>query len=154
MKKLFLGAWLLLGITACSKDEIQQEEKQEVVNEIATVNVAFENVLNSNVHSIHPLAQNHLIIDNATDWKNLQDQIITVPQTTIDFNVFTVIAVFDQPRTDTGCTIDVIAVTEFNSKLEVTVDRFNKVGFALAPSTPYHIVKIPKTDKPVVFTLL
>lgn len=154
MKKLFLGAWLLLGITACSKDEIQHKGKLEDVNEISTVTVDFENVLNGNIHSTHPLAQNHLIIDNATDWKNLQDQIRLVPQTIIDFNAFTIIAVFDQPRTDTGCTIDVIDVTEFNSTLEVTIDRLNKVGLATAPSLPYHIVKIPKTDKPIIFRVI
>lgn len=154
MKKLFLMVCLLLGITACSSDENLQIEEQQGINESTTIKVEFENVLHSALHSEHPLAQNHLVIENASDWKILQDQIRIVAQTVIDFNQYTVIAVFDQARTDTGCTIDIVAVTELATNVEIAVDRLNKVGIALSPSLPYHIVKIPKTNKPLTFKLI
>ncbi|WP_430612055.1 hypothetical protein [Flavobacterium sp. JP2137] len=157
MKKLFLMLWLFLGVMACSNDNNSQIEKE--VDEFSPVKLEMDNVVQSSVvlqnstMGNHPYASRHLVIDHAADWQILSEQI-SMLQETVDFDAFTVIAVFDQPRTDLGCTIDITEVKEFKKHLQVTFDRLQKVGIAQMPSLPFHIVKIPKTDKQVVFTMV
>jgi hypothetical protein len=110
--------------------------------------------------------QQNFIINNNSDWVNLKNQIDSqfiaiglgnyhtennFEETTIDFTNFTVIAIFDQVYGNGGHSIDITNITEYETNLIVTVENLQTGNTSSSYSQPYHIVKIPKTTKPIVF---
>jgi hypothetical protein len=110
--------------------------------------------------------QQNIIINNNSDWVNLKNQIDSqfiaiglgnyhtennFEETTIDFTNFTVIAIFDQVYGNGGHSIDITNITEYETNLIVTVENLQTGNTSSSYSQPYHIVKIPKTTKPIVF---
>ena len=72
-------------------------------------------------------------------------------ETKIDFSKFTVIAVFDAVKTSGGHSIE-LDIKPNTENVVVEVSRKSPDGMATSVMTqPYHIVKIPKTDLPIVF---
>lgn len=106
----------------------------------------------------HFLTQQNTVITNSAQWNTFLTEIdsssnfsSTFTETNIDFNQFMLIAVVDEVRTSGGYTIDIISVTETTQNIEVVVDNLQKGNFTTIITQPFHIVKIPKIAKPVVF---
>ena len=106
--------------------------------------------------------QQNLIIKTFTEWDNflsnniceeLREYVIShdFVDTTINFSTYQVIAVIDKMR-HPGWTIDITDVTEYVDKLIVTYTHLdtNRSHLTIAHQ-PYHIVKIPKSNKTVIF---
>lgn len=72
-------------------------------------------------------------------------------ETTIDFANFTVIAVFDQVHGNGGHSIDITNITEYENNIVVTVENLQTGNTSSVGTQPYHIVKIPRNPKPIVF---
>ncbi|WP_046757042.1 protease complex subunit PrcB family protein [Kordia jejudonensis] len=102
--------------------------------------------------------QQNLVITNETDWNaliTLFDAVNTVSdsfsETAIDFSAFTVIAAIDEIQGSGGHALD-IEVNSSSTQVMVTVIDISPQGNATTVITqPYHIVKIPKTNLPIVF---
>lgn len=71
--------------------------------------------------------------------------------TTIDFNKYQIIAVFDNIKTTGGYSIDITSVVENRNNIVVTIKRLLTGDNSTVMTQPFHIVKIPKTTKPIVF---
>ena len=105
------------------------------------------------------IEESRLLITNVADWNALKDSMDSVnpvsagfAETTIDFQNYDVIAIFDEIKGYGGHTIaiDEIAVNEDN--YIVSIVKTAPSGFATTVMTqPYHIYKIPKATKPVIF---
>lgn len=72
-------------------------------------------------------------------------------QANIDFNQVDVIAVVDQSYGSGGHSIDIISVTENPQNIVVVVDKLLTGDVTTVVTQPYHIVKMSKTLKPVIF---
>lgn len=109
--------------------------------------------------------ENHILNDN-TNWtniKNLMDAPYIIiglgnyysennfTETTIDFTNFTVIAVFDQVYGNGGHSIDITNITEYETNVVVIVENLQTGNTSTVGTQPFHIVKIPKATKPIVF---
>lgn len=104
------------------------------------------------------LVNKKLVIDNQDDFNSLikkmsvvNDVTNNLKETEIDFSKFKVIAVFDKIQSVGGCSLD-LNIT--NNPKNITVNVINKSpeGMAMTVITqPYCIVKIPKSNLPVVF---
>ncbi len=158
MKNLFF-LFVSCIIVSCNNDEPTPIPFVPV-----TINPSL--VGKGNLNGSEGVNQQNAIITNETDWHNLKtiidSQYIAIgegnyytynnfAETTIDFTNFTVIAVFDQVYGNGGHSIDITNITEYENNIVVTVENLLTGNASSVITQPYHIVKIPKTTKPIVF---
>ncbi|OBW39708.1 hypothetical protein AB670_03961 [Chryseobacterium sp. MOF25P] len=104
-------------------------------------------------------AQQNTVITNTTQWNNFLSQIdsqnnhpsASFTETNIDFNQFMVIVVIDAVYPNGGHSVDIITVDENTQNIEVDVEKLLQGNVTTVITQPYHIVKIPKILKPVIF---
>lgn len=98
-------------------------------------------------------------ITNSTQWNNFLNQIDSpnnhpsagFTETNIDFNQFMVIIVIDAVYPNGGHSVDIMTVDENTQNIEVDVEKLLQGNVTTVITQPYHIVKIPKILKPVIF---
>ena len=104
-------------------------------------------------------AQQNTVITNTTQWNNFLSQIdgqnnhpsADFTETNIDFNQFMVIVVIDAVYPNGGHSVDIMTVDENSQNIEVDVEKLLQGNVTTVVTQPYHIVKIPKILKPVIF---
>lgn len=104
------------------------------------------------------ITKQNLVIDNQSDWEALMAQMNkannvsdSFTETKIDFTKSTIIAVFNDVKGSGGHKIELDMSSNSKNKV-VKVNYISPTGNATSVMTqPYYIVKIPKTDLPIVF---
>lgn len=104
-------------------------------------------------------AQQNTVITTSTQWNNFLNQIdgqnnhpsTDFTETNIDFNQFMVIVVIDSVYPNGGHSVDIMTVDENSQNIEVDVEKLLQGNVTTVVTQPYHIVKIPKILKPVIF---
>lgn len=104
-------------------------------------------------------AQQNTVITNTTQWNNFLVQIdgqnnhpsTDFTETNIDFNQFMVIVVIDAVYPNGGHSVDIKTVEENPQNIEIDVEKLLQGNVTTVVTQPYHIVKIPKILKPVIF---
>ncbi len=99
------------------------------------------------------IAQSNLLINNTTDWEILMAQMDTTnnvtagfTETDIDFTTYSIIAIFLETKS-TGWFLEITTIVENENNIPIST---NEIESDVAIITqPFHIVKIPKTDKPI-----
>ena len=101
------------------------------------------------------ISQSNLVIKTSADWNNLMSQMNTVnnvtddfTETNIDFNNYMLIAVFLEIKNH-GWEVDISDIVENTNN--IIVSKTEKQSDATVMSQPFVIVKIPKSNKPVIF---
>ncbi|TDS55303.1 protease complex subunit PrcB family protein [Myroides indicus] len=143
-------------MTACSSDDNKQSSDFEPV--------AVEEILNGNLSGGDRvgIGQENRVIVTVVDWQELIDQIDYIEggnesiirileNVSIDFQQEEVLAVFEEVKTTGGYSIDITNVEEREKEVVVTIERLKKGGDDTVITQPFHIVKIPKINKSVVF---
>ena len=105
------------------------------------------------------ITKQKLIISSNETWVELMNKMNSVnyetanfTETEIDFSNFIILAVFDEIKMSGGYTIEFTSVVENQNNLTVTIHLLSPKGVAPGVITqPYHIVKIPKTEKIIFF---
>jgi len=69
----------------------------------------------------------------------------------IDFSQYQIIAVFDKIYSNGGHSIDIINVKENGKSITVVVNNLLTGDATSVIAQPFHIVKIPKTEKQIIF---
>ena len=103
-----------------------------------------------------PISNSKFVIKNKTDWNKLKTQLGNFhtdkfKEKDIDFNKYMVIAVFDETRPYIGYSIHIAQIFSTRNRLVITVHNENKGGLGAMQTIPFHIVKVPLIEKPVVF---
>ena len=119
---------------------------------------------NIGVSSSIGISEQKTIYNESTNWNLLLNQIedYYLPlgedylaqhflETNIDYTNYTVIAVFDRVYGNGGHSIDITNITEYENTIVVTVENLLTGNGSSVITQPYHIVKIPKTNKPIIF---
>ena len=123
-------------------------------------NVEFTLIAQSQLHGNgnENIDQSNIVIKESSTWNNLISQMNSVnnvsddfEETDIDFSIYQVIAVFDQIYTNGGHSIDIINITENGDNIIVKIDNLMTGDDTQVITQPFHIVKIPKTEKQVIF---
>lgn len=104
----------------------------------------------------HSYPKSELIIDNQADWQILLDNFEAAQpgvtnafsEKTINFDNFVIVAVIDA-RNSTS-TIDITSILEDLDAVFFTVTNLT-LGVSQDLGNPYHIVRVDKTEKPIVF---
>ena len=101
------------------------------------------------------LAQN-LIIATETEWNILMDNLPSefvdnFNEININFNEFIIIAVITENQPNTGYSVSVSEIIENKNSINVFSEiQYVGSGYA-AIVQPFHIVKLPSTNKEIVF---
>jgi hypothetical protein len=104
------------------------------------------------------IVQQNFTISDSKSWNELMTKMNSVnnnsegfTETNIDFANYMVIAVFDKVYGNGGHSIDIIKITENENKIIVKIDNVLKGDATAVMTQPYHIVKIRKTNKLILF---
>lgn len=147
-KSLLFILLLLIIVISCDKDTFEETP--------LTVENIYKGVLYGNGQE--NISKQNTVIKNSLDWNELMDKINSVnnvterfSETNIDFSSYTIIAVFDEIKMNGGHSIDITDVTENDKNIIVTVENLLTGGMTTVITQPFHIVKIPKRNKPFIF---
>ena len=150
MKTLFLTFILLITLNGCSSDNSSDPFVPVTITPVLIGKGFFSSEEN--------LTPSNLVITNQVVWGQFLTQIdlinnysSTFSETNIDFNTYQVIAVIDSQRPDTGHSVNIDLITENENDITVNFSLQNSGSGFTEMIQPYHIVKIPKSPKPVVF---
>lgn len=145
MKNLIYLVLSLFVLTACSNDD----------NDVIANDVQFTTVGKNTLNGGENIPQSNFVFNNETDWNNflfqlnaINDVSGTFNETEIDFTAFTVIAVVDEVKTS-GSQISIINVMENTNNIQIAKEL--TIYSTTVISQPFHIIKIPKTNKPIIF---
>ncbi|MGO4708653.1 protease complex subunit PrcB family protein [Chryseobacterium sp. 2TAF14] len=151
MKKhllLLLCSIFFIAISCRDNDETIEEKNQ----------INFQLIGKGNFLGTYATPQN-TAITNSTQWNNFLNQIdgpnnhpsSGFTETNIDFNQFMLILVVDAVYPNGGHSVDIMTVDETSQNIEVDVEKLLQGNVTTVVTQPYHIVKIPKILKPVIF---
>lgn len=146
MKNIILITFLTL--IACTSNENNNDLQFMLIGKGELYGNGMENIEKSN-----------FIIENDTSWKSLISKMNAVnnvsvdfKESDIDFSKYQIIAVFDQIYGNGGHSIEVARVIENEASINIKVNNLKISGYATMVMTqPFHIVKIPKTGKQIIF---
>jgi hypothetical protein len=153
---LFLVSFSILG---CNNDD-------EQIPTPYPVTITSTLIGKGDLNGSEGVLEENTVINNEINWNNLKNQIdaqyIAIglgnyytennfEETTIDFDNFTVIAIFDQIYGNGGHSIDITDITENENNIIVTAENLQPGNVSSVMTQPFHIVKIPKATKPIVF---
>lgn len=150
--------FILLAFTflSCYNDDTTTEPT------VQTGPIAFVNIHQDHLGVPNPtgiIQPSNLVIDTIADWNNLLGQLSPainpvatniIAQANINFNQETVIVVIREVF-PTIQSVEITEVMENVNNITVTAIDSNNINGFTAISQPYHIVRIPKTTKPIVF---
>lgn len=146
MKTLILGLVLILTIS-CTKSDNAFELQTITPVLVGKGNLmGSENISNQNITIYDNVSWSKII--NSIDQNRLQQSFTS---TNVDFNNFQIIAVIDAVKNSGGHSIDITNIEETPNNIVVTIKHLLSGDETTVMTQPFHIVKIPKTTKPVVF---
>ena len=104
------------------------------------------------------ITPSNIIITDTTSWDLLLNKIDSYnvesdafSETDIDFSEYTIIAVFDEIKPHNNFDISISDIVESSDNIEITIEKVSGVDGYTVIIQPFYIVKIPKSDKPIVF---
>ncbi len=150
MKKLLVFAGLFLVGVACSSDDNKIEklfEPREVEMETIAQGDYFGTSGEGEFSVIREKSEWSDLLDNS----HIRSYISNPLFFEIDFTQFDIVVVSDIEKLPGGSSIDMVHIIEHEQNVIVQVDGLIKGNEALRKNQPFHIVKIPKLSKPVVF---
>lgn len=142
----FCSVFFLLN--SCNNQEDNTESKTQINFQL----IGKGDLVGNNI------PQQNTVITTSAQWTALLNSLDAsnnisggFTETNIDFNQFMVIATFDQVFSNGGHSIDIITVDENLQNIVVDVEKLLTGNVTSVVTQPYHIVKIPKSLKPVTF---
>ncbi len=158
MKPICILAIPFILLISCTKNEGMF--KKDISNPKSS-KVEFVQIAKSNIYGYSDqMPQVNLVITSSDRWKKLINQMNNVKngtsesftETSVDFNKYIVLAVFDSVYRNGGHSIDISDVVESNYNIVATIEYQNPYGDLTSIMTqPFEIIKITKTTKQVTF---
>jgi hypothetical protein len=138
---------------SCNKND---DENTSFTPQNITPTMISKGVLRGN--GAENISQQNIVITNQIQFSNLITSMNTVnnvsnsfTETTVDFNNFIIIASFDSIRPNEGYSTNITNITENVDNIVVTVTTSYTPVLTAVVTQPFHIVKIPKSTKPIIF---
>jgi hypothetical protein len=151
-KKIILIIAAVFSFSSCDNND------DEPFNPI---NIEFDGLGSGNLFGggSEDILPGNYVIDNENEWNILLDKMNSFntnttndfTTTNINFQTNIIIAVFDEIRMNNGFLISVANITENQNNLTVDVVQSNPGSIQSVITQPYQIVRIPITNKPIVF---
>ncbi|NMG83356.1 MAG: protease complex subunit PrcB family protein [Methanosarcinales archaeon] len=163
---VLIASAVILMISGCVEEKPELKTENDVNDSINKTNnllndttvkekeIPFETV-SKGVDSGHKERKKYTITDNS-DWMNLWDIHISPPLPEVDFNQEMIIAVFYGTIASGGYTTKITKVIENKTNLVVFIKEIipgKSCIVSAGETSPYHIIKIQKVDKEVIFNV-
>lgn len=147
MKTLILSLIVLLTLS-CNNNEDENVFEPKTI----TPSILGKGYLNYN--TIYN--KQNIVITNDNDWQTLLTNFnsidnnitATFTETNVDFNDYQIIIAIDVKNRTSS--IDVTKIVENTNEIVVTIQNL-QLGVSQDVANPFHIVKIKKSTKPIVF---
>lgn len=142
---------LIFLISACATPTEIEEDFEPIVEETKEI-VNLETLVKSNQSGYQEEGRH--VIDNQEDWDNLWTLASEDELPVVNFEEEMVLAVFMGMRSTGGYSIEMVEIIEKDEVIEVMIEETvpgEDDMVAMVITYPEHIVKIEKTDKPIVF---
>jgi len=141
---------LILSIffaTSCSNDDDIQADQSTPIN-FTEIGKGYTG-LNDN-------SSQNLFITTEAEWNNLlnylpNDVVDDFNETNVNFNEYNIIAIISQNQPDTGHSLCITNIEENDNTVFIFSEIQNSGSGFTAIVQPFHIVKMPKTDKTIEF---
>jgi hypothetical protein len=154
MKKLFFYGLFLIFVSCSSDDngngeeifEPQIIEPIEISKGYMTGSGMF--LVDEQLTVIYTESQWEELIESMIYYNSVNDEFA---QTPINFDDFQVFVVMEEVKYNGGWSIDITEIIEELDEIYVKVENLLTGNATSMVMRPFHIVKIPKSDKPVVF---
>jgi len=148
MKQLITFFSILFLLAGCNNDNEHSKQSTVEFSVVAQGNPSPSQTQN--------ISKSNLVIKDTESWNSLLSKMSTYEtsrfsENNIDFTNYQIIVVFDQVYSNGGHSIDITKITEDYYSVFVKVEKLNKGNDATVVTQPYHIVKIAKTTKNIVF---
>jgi len=155
MKKLFFTFYSVLTLISCSKTEETLVPDNFTPITIVPEVIKKGNFLGGDV--IFP--QQNTIISDTAGWNsiivtlnNYQNKIEDINvNSSPNFNDYTYIAFFDSVKYDGIHAIGTSNITENATNIVITISYTVTTPNVQSVTQPYHVIKIPKSTKPIIF---
>ncbi|WP_299112389.1 hypothetical protein [uncultured Winogradskyella sp.] len=149
MNKLFAILVLLFALNCKSTEHQTKMAKEDIVL------IGKGNLFGSGAEGIE---KQNLIVTGSDQWNGLLKKMNSVnnvsdsfSETKVDFSKYTLIAIFDDVKGTGGHSIE-LDINTNSENIEVNIDHKGPEGIATTVMTqPFYIVKIPKSDLPILF---
>jgi hypothetical protein len=106
------------------------------------------------------IPKQNLVITNTEDWENLISSMNSVQnvtddftETDINFDEYLIISVLYEVKPNGGWSIDITDAIVYEDIVVFTVKNLNTGDKIYSQCQPFHIVKIPVTEKPIYFDM-
>ena len=150
MKKNTLIILLLFFIISCNSNDDDSE-----ITAIDVTLISKDNLYGNGEEGI---TQQNKVITDLNSWNDLITQMNSInnvsdnfSETVIDFSQYMIIAVFDEIKGNGGHSIE-LNISANSANIIVEIIKSSPDGNATTVITqPYHIVKIPVSDLPILF---
>ncbi|MCP1996536.1 hypothetical protein [Flavobacterium sp. HSC-61S13] len=153
MKKIIVFAGLFLVGVACGSDDNKIEkvfEPRQVEMETMAQGDYFGTSGEREFRVIREQREWNDLLDNS----HVRSYISNPLYFEMDFTQFEIVVVSDIEKLPGGSSIDIVHIIENEKNVIVQVDGLIKGTEALRKNQPFHIVRIPKLSKPVLFELV
>ena len=144
--KNFITLFIIVSLLGCSNSSTLASE------------INFSLIKKGSLNGSEGVTQSNLIVNDNTTWNDILNKIVSIgnpiedfTETDIDFNRFQVIAVFHKVQFGGGHTLEIKKIIENNLNLIVIVEKTGYEGINTSIEQRFHIIKILKTDKNIVF---
>lgn len=145
MKTMIFSLILLFTLSCTNNDEFEPQT-------ITPVMIGKGHLPSNNALYI----KQNIVINTNSDWQALltnfnsirNNTTATFTETNVEFDKYTIIVVID--NRNSSSTIDITNITENNNNIAVTIQNL-QLGITADIASPFHIVKIPKSSKRIVF---
>jgi hypothetical protein len=146
--------FITIGLISCKKDHVDANPR--VSNQVIMHTIGQDNLYGGSSEGF--IEENHVINDSIA-WNNLKTQMDAANDVTykfneqvIDFSQWTVIVSFDKVEMTGGHSINYSSIVENQANIVATIEQVHPEGPATTVITqPYIVVKIDKTNKPILF---
>ena len=135
---LLIGAFIVLS--GCEKEKEAKKKEEEAKN------ISVSSVAQGYINKIY--REGNIVVKSQQKLNDYIEELQIPNSPQINFDTDMVIGVIE--TNNSSSTVDITNITEFKDKVEVRVENSQK-GMTADIGCIYHIVKIPKTDKPIVF---
>lgn len=148
---LILGSFLLINF-GCEKNAGDDSTHSTYPIDISFTEIGKGALYGNGSENI---PQQNIVITNQTQFNDLINSMNTVnnvsnsfTETNIDFNTYQIIAVFKEVK-PTSWKVEITSV--FENAENITILIIETENESTVITQPFHIIKIPKITKPIVF---
>ena len=149
MKKIILSLIILLNFSCSNNDNVENFQSQDILPALIGKGELSgdENIIQQNTVVTNQVQWNQLI----NDMNSINNISNTFTETNVDFNNYIIIVSIDLVRPNTGYSININSIVENENNITIDIQNVNHNGGFSSIIQPYHIVKIPIQNKPIIF---